>query len=412
MSSGGNNQGEPAVALLMIVALVAGLGWLLWHNSHNFWVDHVFRWLRYGELSFLNLFKPHYGPCLDWLRYAQVGRINTSPEFMNLTAQCFGVDYLSQLSPEDRSFYYQMSMPPLTVMGAAFTGFYRWPFGAFLAVIGSYVIFFSPHNKFMTKHTLESLIATQAKMWPIISPIVKFNPSKSGRILGDKIPENLPLFAEALSPEEWISWNRIPVVNGIPDRDATRRAFVKQLGVRWNGFDTAPPHMRALFAAFALKGAQKRDESDALLGDIALCWSPKQGLRLTATVLSEIDKALRDPEVGGKVSDAADKFAWRTTALLGALQWARSMGGVLAPAQFLWLRAEDRALWYPLNNLGRRSYHSEGAGAMAHFMAEQAAQKPLPIPRVDTAIVTLNTYLHDPDKRPIPIPPREGNAKA
>jgi intracellular multiplication protein IcmP len=86
------------------------------------------------------------------------------------------------------------------------------------------------------------------------------------------------------------------------------------------------------------------------------------------------------------------------------------MGGVLAPAQFLWLRGVDRNLWYALNNLGRRSFHSEGMGAMAHFMAEQAAKKPLPIPRVDTAIITLNQFLSDPEKRSIPIPPREGDA--
>ena len=123
--------------------------------------------------------------------------------------------------------------------------------------------------------------------------------------------------------------------------------------------------------------------------------------------MSEVEKILRDPETGGKIAPILDQHAWRTTAMLGALLWARNKGGVLAPAQFLWLRAEDRALWYPLNNLGRRAFHSEGAGAMAHFMAETAAKKPLPIPRVDTAVVTLNTYLHDPDKRTIPIPPRE-----
>ena len=412
MSSGGNNQGEPAVALLMLVALVGGLGWLLWHHSQGFLMEHFFRWLRFGEMWIVSLFEPRYAPCVDWLRYAPLGTLNTSPAFMNLTTQCFGADYLSQFPDDQRALYYQLSMPPLTVMGAKFASYLRWPFAAALAAVGSYVIFFSPHNKFMTKHTLESLITTQAKMWPIISPIVKFNPSKTGRILGDTVPENLPLFAEALSPEEWISWNRITVTNGIPDRDVTRRAFIRQLGARWNGIASAPVHMRALIAAFALKGAQKRDDSDNLLGNIALCWSPKQGLRLTAPVLAEIDKALADPEVGGKIAVIADKHAWRTTALLATLLWARSMGGVLAPAQFLWLRAEDRALWYPLNNLGRRSYHSEGAGAMAHFMAEQAAQKPLPIPRVDTAIVTLNTYLHDPDKRPVSIPPRESNAKA
>ncbi len=94
--------------------------------------------------------------------------------------------------------------------------------------------------------------------------------------------------------------------------------------------------------------------------------------------------------------------------MVGALRYARFQGGVLAPAQFLWLRAVDRALWYPLNNLGRRSFHTEGAGAMAHFMAEQNAKKPLVVPRIDTAIITLNQYLARPDA--LPIPDREGAA--
>ncbi len=165
--------------------------------------------------------------------------------------------------------------------------------------------------------------------------------------------------------------------------------------------------MQGLLAAFALKGAQKREESDEFLGKLALAWSPETGFKPEAELASEIKKILKDPKLGGRLVPAMDKFAWRTTAMLGALKWARDNGGVLAPAQFLWLRAEDRSLWYPLNNLGRRAFHSEGAGAMAHFMAEEAAKKPLPIPRVDTCIITLNTYLHDPEKRPIPIPANE-----
>jgi intracellular multiplication protein IcmP len=296
-------------------------------------------------------------------------------------------------------------------LGAMTTLYYRWPAALLLAGIGLYTLFFSPHNKFRTKHTLESFINTQAKMWPVISPIVKFNPSNSGRILGGEVPDKLPMFAEPLSPEEWISWNRIPVVNGIPDRDATRRAFIQQLGPRWTGMDSAPPHIKGLIAAFAIKGAQKREESDDLLGRLALAWSPEKGLRMDAALTSDVAKILRDPELGGKTVHITDQHAWRTTAMLGLLRWARAQGGVLAPAQFVWLRAEDRALWYPLNNLGRRSFHSEGAGAMAHFMAEQAAQKPLPIPRVDTAYATLHTYLHDENRPSVPIPPREG-AKA
>ncbi|MDR3424952.1 MAG: hypothetical protein P4M13_07755 [Alphaproteobacteria bacterium] len=411
--SAGNQQGEPALLLFVFLGMLAGFGWLLWHLTRGFWLDYPLRWLRYGEIWSINLFSSHrYDACLDWLRLARVNDTNPSPAVIGATNACFGANFLGQVPGDQAGLYYQMSGPPFIALGNAAMRIFRWPLAAILASIGCYELFLSPNNKFFTKHTLESLIETQAKMWPIISPIVKFNPSKTGRILGDPIPDKLPPFAEALSPEEWVSWNRIPVINGIPDRDVTRRAFISQLGPQWKGVDSLPLHMRALLAAFALKGAQKREESDEFLGRLALCWSPDKGFRPEAELIAEIDKILQDPKTGGKIPAAADRHAWRTTAMLGALQWARANGGVLAPAQFLWLRAEDRALWYPLNNLGRRAFHSEGAGAMAHFMAEESAKKPLPIPRVDTAIVTLNTYLHDPDKRPVPIPPREGEVKA
>ncbi len=409
---GGNNQGEPVIALFLFLTVFAVMGWLLWHSTREFWLDHLFRWMRYGELWSVNLFSHRYDACLDWMRLAPAGGAVPPPALVNAAGHCFGADYLARLPAEERPFYYNLSMTSMNIVASEAERYYRWILAFALTAVGLRVLFFSSQNKFMTKHTLESLIKVQSRMWPIIMPIVKFNPSKTGRVLGDKVPEKLPLFAEALSPEEWISWSRVPVVAGIPDRDVVRRAFIQQLGPRWTGIDKAPAYIRALYAAFALKGAQKRDESDGLLGEIALCWDPKGGLKLPFALLGRIDKIIHDPNLGGKVTAATAHHAWRTTAMLGVLHWARSQGGVLAPAQFLWLRAEDRALWYPLNNMGRRSFHTEGAGAMAHYMAERAAQKPLPVPRVETAVVTLNAYLHDPEKRPIPIPERQETVKA
>jgi intracellular multiplication protein IcmP len=407
MSAQGNQTEEPAIMLVIVFVFLVGLAWLIWHITGDFWNEYFFRWLRYGELWFLNLFTHRYGDCLDWLRVAPNAAGTPTGEVTGLTQACFGPKYLSALPGEEVGAYYRLSTAALRTLGADAMSYYRWPIAAALMWVGARCVLFSPRTKFFTKHTLESLITTQAKMWPIISPIVKINPSKTGRILGAAVPDKLPLFAEALSPEEWISFNRIPLVNGIPDRDIVRRAFIQQLGPRWNGLSSLPVHMRALVAAFALKGAQKRDESDALLGRLALCWSPSPGFRPDSETAKEIERILNDPAFGGKAALIGDQHAWRTTATLGILAWARNMGGVLAPAQFLWLRAEDRALWYPLNNLGRRAFHSEGAGAMAHYMAEVGAKKALPIPRVDTAVVTLNTYLHDPDRRTVPIPPRE-----
>jgi intracellular multiplication protein IcmP len=184
-----------------------------------------------------------------------------------------------------------------------------------------------------------------------------------------------------------------------------------QLGPRWNGTRDLPSYILALFAAFALKGVQKRDESDELLGKLSLAWSVGGGFRPSAELMNEVKRIIRNPEIGGKALEIADEHAYRTTAMLGVLRWARWMGGVLAPAQFLWLRGMDRTLWYALNNLGRRSFHIEGAGAIAHFMAEQSAKKPLPIARIDTAVVTLNMFLSNPERPPMPIPPREGDGK-
>ncbi|HUY68928.1 MAG TPA: type IV secretion system protein, partial [Alphaproteobacteria bacterium] len=281
----------------------------------------------------------------------------------------------------------------------------HWFFAGVFAVFGAYFFFYSPRNKFKTKYNLESFIKVQARMWPVIAPIVNFKPmGMSARAPGQPVPAVLPPFAEALSPEEWVAFHRIAVTNGIPEREATRRAFLHQLGPRWKGIAGVPAPIEALFAAFALKGAQKRADSDDLLSQLALCWDVKKGLHIPAELLGKIRAWNRDEKIGGAALAVSAHHAFRTTALLGALKWARSQGGVLAPAQFVWLRAVDRNLWYPLNNLGRRSFHTEGAGALAHFMAEQSAGKPLPIPRIDTAIVTLNQYLATAGAA---IPPRE-----
>jgi intracellular multiplication protein IcmP len=405
-----NKQNEPdAMWTMFWLAIVLTLGAVIFWHYFKGPILEVLRWLRFAELWIVSLFTDRNDACLDWLRNARLNDTSPSDNMIAWTNQCFGSDYLGQLPAQDQNSYFMLSGPAMSGIEQIAAKYYRWPVVAGFVGAAVYVIYFSPRNKFRTRHNLESCIKTQVKMWPVISPIVNFNPIKSSaRTPGSMVPDKLPLFAEALAPEEWISFHRIPVTNGIAERETTRRAFLLQLGPRWNGIEGQPPHIRGLFAAFALKGVQRREESDDLLGRLSLGWSPKGGFTITSDIKAEVDKLIRDPEIGGKALEAATSFAWRATALLGVLQWARAMGGVLAPAQFLWLRGTDRPLWYALNNLGRRSFHTEGAGAMAHFMAEQNAKKPLPIPRIDTAIVTLNQYLAESGQ---PIPPREGNQK-
>ncbi|MCF6342365.1 MAG: hypothetical protein L3J31_06125, partial [Bacteroidales bacterium] len=71
------------------------------------------------------------------------------------------------------------------------------------------------------------------------APFVTFNPSEQPpRPPGAPVPAELPAFAEALGPEEWIAYNKIPIPDGILNEAITTKAFTKQLGRRWQGIKT------------------------------------------------------------------------------------------------------------------------------------------------------------------------------
>lgn len=378
--SQGKVTDEPTMIFLLFVVTTGVVCYGLWYVWHDYFLEAL-RYFRLFELFIINIFTLG--------KYSNLVQ-DISPGWMG--------------GPEGNVFTLQKFFLITGIVGY----FVRWPIAVIIFCTGIYFLFFSKRGKFKKQHDLESLIKVQAKIWPVITPIVNFNPGKlSARAAGDPVPEKLPIFAEALSPEEWLAFHNIKLVNGLPEREAVRKALIAQLGPRWNGHESLPPYLRALFAAFALKGMQQRNESDDLLSEIAVCWSLNSGFHMPIALAKKIDAILGNPDLVGKAETIASLHAYRTTAMLGVLRWGRNMGGVLAPATFLWLRGHDRETWYPFNNLGRRSYHAEAAGAMAHFMAEQAAKKPLPIPRIDTALITINRYLAD---HQVVLPPRGSDA--
>lgn len=364
-------------SLMFALGIVVILCWAFWYFFQDD-IALIVGYTRYGYLSLFGFFTDHFRPYHDAL----------------------GVRVNGQLP---------LTWPQVERVSTVIGDWMKWPTAALLFYYAYWMLSISPKRKFKTVFNLESLIKIQAKCWPIISPIVNFNPLKeSQRVPGSTIPNKLPPFAESLSPEEWVAWQHLPLRDGLPDREDLRQAFTKQLGPKWEGLRGLKDYQRALIAGFVLRGLQKRNESDALLGAIAECWTMQDGLKLTPAVQAQIAAVLNNKADMAEPLKIAAQYAYTKTVMLAILRWARERGGVLAPSSFLWLRAVDRGLWYPLNNLGRRSYHAEAAGVMAHFMAEQLAKKPLPIPRVDTAIPAILDYLKEnkptyPDAEPLPV---------
>lgn len=150
-----------------------------------------------------------------------------------------------------------------------------------------------------------------------------------------------------------------------------------------------------------------------MMGRIALCWSHDKGLQLEKdkTLLRDARAILRNKDLAGKTLSKCNEHAFQTTALLRALNTAREEGGVMAPAQFVWLRGHDRLLWYPLNNLGRQAFHMEALGAMSHYKLEKRTMRPIPKPKVDDAVTSITDYMSSDRARPIPQLDYSGSKK-
>ena len=243
-----------------------------------------------------------------------------------------------------------------------------------------------PNSFFKRRMNLNIFMKYQSAKWSSIAPVVKADP------LNDKTGQWL----EALNPTEWTQRHGVELVDKAPNRETTRSAFSRQLRRQWNGMKDAPLHVQALMVAFALRGGKKGDDCYALMAMLANGWASHGSIAKAIGKGGELGKTMRKwsntPAIMAPALDIARRHAWTETSLAATLNWARSQGGVLASADFIWLRAEDRGLWYVLNSVGRHTAHVEAAGAIAHWKAEQVTKRPMPEPDVDEAVFGLEEY--------------------
>ncbi len=331
---------------------------------------------------------------IRWIRVGEIYLIRIFTDNLNLIQQ-----QLITLEPQ------QLHWGHITETTKYTSVLIRYPLAVVLAIMGISRIFITGESKYMRRMGIEQMIHEHAKGFPVVAPITKLNPLETeARQLGTAVPSYMQPFAEALAPEEWVAYNAVPMPDGKIDPIHARIAFAKQLGPRWRSPDHLPLHQQVLLAAFSMKANDMRKESDEFLSEVSKYWHPQKGLKLPGRLVSKVKKVLRDPRLGMVTAKLCKQHAFVNTALLRALKIARQQGGVLSPSQFLWLRAEDRTLWYPLNNLGREASHAEASGAMAHFRAELMANKPIPNPQMGGAVEGLVEYLKETG---VPIPARD-----
>lgn len=376
-------------------------------SPHEGWIVAFFTCFIIGGLAFIiwTVFQVQLKTLLSWIRIGE----------MYINTLIHGNDYIithPELGPYPVKTWRQWlldAVPVNTTVEEIKTATMvtvipvRIVFVVLLGLMGLWAILYGPGTHYRRKMGLEGLMNEQAKSFPAIVPFLKFDPRQLPfRAPGQPVPAQLPLFSEALSPEEWLAYNEIEMTAGKIDVNTAWQALGKQLGRRWKGPLALPLHAQGLYAVCALKHARKRKDCETLLNAMAKSWSADKGFHLPMKIKAQIRSVLKDPKLGGALQKFADQHAYETTALLRCLSRARQEGGVLAPAEFLWLRGHDRTLWYPLNNLGRKSYHAEAAGAMVHYTNELIAGQKIPTPRFEEVIRGIETYMKSGSARPVP----------
>lgn len=384
---------ETAVGMMILGAMFLVLAYIVWHFM-EYEIKNGIRWLRYAEMSAVSTFVgKNYTIVWDGMEIPYKQTVKNVP---NVIADCDTVenpDMLGHcLNDDTMRLISALALEPL-----------RWIIIGILGFMGIWAYKYGPKTYYRRRMALDGLLTHQAKVFPVILPFVHFNPSdQPPRPPGSPVPADLPLFAEALGPEEWIAYNNIPIPDGQIDEIAAHDAFSQQLGPPWRGAARLQDYKQVLLAAFCLKASRKRVDADHILSELSRCWSAKKGFVMNKKLLKGAQAILKNREIAGPTLAVCNQHAYQTTALMRALLYAREEGGVLSPSQFVWLRGHDRALWYPLNNLGRQAFHMEALGAMAHFKAEKLTKRPIPRPKTEEAVQSISEYMVSLRARPIP----------
>ena len=350
-SSGDNGMAPVWIMLLLFLTVYA-----LWYVGHQYIVQYVFA-LNVVQAKIINFF------------------VN------------------SALLSKD--IYLMQTIDPITVNWEqllVFTrivgNYVRYPVIVVLVSLAGFLYKSDITLKYRRAHSMLTLRAQEQVNWPAIMPVVKQD------LVSEDI--NQGPWAMALTPMEFarkyqlLKKNDVLLDNPEPGQEMTagvrrgdaKRVFTLQLGPYWDGFEHSPPHARAMAAVFMARMNRDRPAATRILESLdKSCAEGKPDYSVATAVL----RKYQNTEL---VQEIVQKHAYLFTVLASLLKASRD-DGVVASAEFLWLKPVDRRLWYMLNCVGRQTPFAEVGGPFAHWRAEDAMGRRSLVPMIDEAIKAL-----------------------
>ncbi len=237
-------------------------------------------------------------------------------------------------------------------------------------------------SKFSRTFSMKTLRASEASIWPAITPILNTALVQEDLNTGPWAMARMPLDFAKDHDLLYVKKEKNNSVWAVHE-DQAETIFTKQLGPLWRGVENASPHVQALVVIFVARTERKKDIAKKLLDQLAISSS---GSQLDYSGIAELVQEYR----ANKVLVWLEKRHAYTLTFMASLLALSRAEGVLASAEFLWLKVKDRPLWYILNSVGRQTAVVEVAGPIAHWVAEKKLKRALKTPMISRAVAAFS----------------------
>lgn len=359
----GGGGGDNSNDAMWIAAFFAGVLVVLW-MTRAYYFPFIFK-IKYYELLAVNYIYPVDISVFDQIVYAY-----QNPQALK----------------------WQTLFSTLNNVGS----YYRYPVAIILFIFGLFIYLRNPTSKFSATFNIKNFREFQKTNWPQIIPASKLDLVKEDIKKGPWASAYTPIFFSQkhklldviVNPNPNPLLGELPKVAKLKEANA-RQVFAEQLGYIWQGPEKLPIHRKALFAIFAAMANKDRDAGFKFIRQFNTSLEYNNSPDFTG-----IDELLEQHKNSKLVKKVESRHAYVMTIMAAMLELART-DGVVATADFLWLKTVDRPLWYMLSNVGRRAAFPEVAGAVAHWRIESRMQRKLITPMVEEAVKALKMALNE-----------------
>ena len=353
-----------------LIALIAGALVAVWLFKRPWFVFPVY-YCRYYELSVFQYVLS------KWNMMA----LAIHMPLVNLTELSNMKTYIANSDPNKVNF------TAFVTLNRVIGDWIRWFTVPVLIGLGLLAYFNSANRKFTHIYTMKTLSTVGKENWPEISPVLSLDLVKEDIEKGPwamaRTPLNFCKENNLISPITIDQRNVWKLDKGI-----AHRLLTIQVGPLWTSVYDLPIHMKALVIIFIARAERERDIARQFLSQIS---RSAGGGKLDFSGVEEQLKKFGNSRV---LRWLQPRHAYVYSMMASLLEISRS-DGVLATAEFLWVKPVDRRLWYVLNSVGRQTAVVEIAGSHSHWLTEKKLGRGLRTPMVDEAVNALEVSMLD-----------------